>query len=263
MGMTEYESKIYYVLVEKGVCNAKQISKFSNVPLTRVYETLDSMKRDGLVVTQEGRPKKYRVLSLDSLKNLIDKKERKLEREVEETKEIYREVQKLLPSPSVSEIERDERKSVWVLQGSESSFKVFKRQVKEANESILNFSGDLSWFPRMSEIIKNAVKRGVNIKILCDVNEITKPRIRKLREMGSKVRAWEGPKLRGTIVDGEKLALIFKIPREDVKREEYYGEIGDDKLFKYERVMSENPIFTKAMEDYFNFCWEKGKKIEL
>lgn len=262
MGLTEYESKIYSILVEKGVCNAKQISKFGNVPLTRVYETLDSMKKGGLVVAQEGRPKKYRVPSLDSLKNVIAKKKRKLEQEVEETRKTYEKVRRLLPTPSFSEIEKGERKSIWVMEGSESSFQDIKRRIENAVKSIWNFSGDLSWFSRMPETVKKAAKRGVEIKILCDVNKITKPRIRELTGIGAKIREWNGQKLRGDIIDDEKLALVFKTPRPGVDREKSYGKPGNNKLFRYERVMSENPIFIKAMKNYFNFWWEKGNRIE-
>ncbi|MFB6076449.1 MAG: helix-turn-helix domain-containing protein, partial [Candidatus Aenigmatarchaeota archaeon] len=34
IGMTEYKAKIYRVLVENGVCDAKKISELSNVPVT-------------------------------------------------------------------------------------------------------------------------------------------------------------------------------------------------------------------------------------
>ena len=70
IGLKEYEAKAFMSICQCGICSADQVSKISNIPLTRVYETMQSLQKLGIVTVLNTRPKKYRFLSVDALSNL-------------------------------------------------------------------------------------------------------------------------------------------------------------------------------------------------
>lgn len=62
LGLTEYESKAYTRLVEHGHLSAKEASKVTGIPYSKIYTTLISLVDKGWVSVKEGRPKKYRPI---------------------------------------------------------------------------------------------------------------------------------------------------------------------------------------------------------
>lgn len=247
IGMTEYKAKIYSSLVENGICDAKTLSKLSDVPVTRVYESLKEMKEDGLIAVEKKRPKKYKVVSLDSLKNIIERKRENLEREIREKERIFEKIKDLSPEPNNKEIE-NEKEGIWFIEEAESTIENFKKNVEEVEDEILIFSGDLSWVPELYDDVKGAIKRGIEIKLLCEENEETKPRMEKLRNIGVEIKGWSGQELRGAILDSREVSLVLKKPINP----------SDNEKFRYEIIKSKNPVFVETMKNYFEFWWSGG-----
>ncbi|VBB08966.1 sugar-specific transcriptional regulator trmb [Lucifera butyrica] len=52
-GFTQYEAKAYKALVGIGPSNASYISKVSGIPRARIYDTLESLVEQGIVMTEE------------------------------------------------------------------------------------------------------------------------------------------------------------------------------------------------------------------
>ncbi|MDR3542305.1 MAG: helix-turn-helix domain-containing protein [Desulfosporosinus sp.] len=52
-GFTQYESKAYQALVRSGSSNASSISKVSGIPRARIYDTLESLVEQGIVMKEE------------------------------------------------------------------------------------------------------------------------------------------------------------------------------------------------------------------
>jgi sugar-specific transcriptional regulator TrmB len=59
VGLTEYEIKTYLTLLERGVMTASEVSEYSGVPYSKVYETLNSLERKGWLEAESGRPRRY------------------------------------------------------------------------------------------------------------------------------------------------------------------------------------------------------------
>lgn len=59
VGLTEYETRTYLTLLERGVMTASEISEYSGVPYSKVYETLNSLERKGWLEAESGRPRRY------------------------------------------------------------------------------------------------------------------------------------------------------------------------------------------------------------
>ncbi|MEM3832408.1 MAG: helix-turn-helix domain-containing protein [Thermoprotei archaeon] len=76
-GLNKYESKVYLALI-RGARMPKQISKLSNVPMPRIYDTLASLENKGFVVRADDG---YTPLNPDTIFSIASKK---LKSELEE-----------------------------------------------------------------------------------------------------------------------------------------------------------------------------------
>ena len=59
VGLTEYETRAYLILLGQGVMTASEVSEQGGVPYSKVYETLNSLERKGWVEVERGRPSRY------------------------------------------------------------------------------------------------------------------------------------------------------------------------------------------------------------
>jgi len=59
VGLTEYETRAYLTLLERGVMTASEVSEHGGIPYSKVYETLNSLERKGWVEVERGRPSRY------------------------------------------------------------------------------------------------------------------------------------------------------------------------------------------------------------
>jgi sugar-specific transcriptional regulator TrmB len=59
MGLNAYEIDAYIVLLEGGQMTAMEISQNANVPYSKMYEVLNSLKEKGWIKSNETRPFKY------------------------------------------------------------------------------------------------------------------------------------------------------------------------------------------------------------
>jgi HTH-type transcriptional regulator, sugar sensing transcriptional regulator len=59
MGLNAYEIDSYLVLLDGGQLTAMEISQLANVPYSKTYEVLNSLKDKGWIKSSESRPFKY------------------------------------------------------------------------------------------------------------------------------------------------------------------------------------------------------------
>ena len=258
MGMQEYESKAYAYLLENGVSTAEQISKLGDIPLPRVYDTLDSLHKKGVVEATRGRPKKYNVVSTESLKALIEDKKDKMKKEIEEAEDIYKKILSIAPKQKLR-ANPAEKQELWMVSGRKNIINSAINQQKKASKEILMFGEDMSSFSELSDILKKKIREGVNIKILCHINGKTKKIIGKALSIGIDIRELKINGLMGAVTDKKYMLLVTKIPRAGVNEKQYYGIPGNDKLFSYEAITTENPIMLNTLNTYFDMLWNTGK----
>ena len=260
MGMKEYETKAWLALFSGGSCTADAISKAASIPVTRVYETLDNLEKRGLVVVQRTRPKKYRLVSVDSLNNLIEERKSNMENEINKSRQIFKRIKDYVPTlPNVDMIE--ETDTVWVFNGRENILRKINEGIINASKEVLVFSDDLSWYDRIEKALKKASELKTGVKLLINVNESTESMIRKAISAGIKIRGWDMVGLMGSVID-DTLYLVSKVPRQGVDEKQYYGVPGNDSLFSYKCLMTRNPILTKMFRSYYDSFWWRGNNPE-
>ena len=59
VGLREYETRAYLILLERGVMTASEVSEHGGIPYSKVYETLNSLERKGWIEVERGRPSRY------------------------------------------------------------------------------------------------------------------------------------------------------------------------------------------------------------
>jgi sugar-specific transcriptional regulator TrmB len=73
LGLTKYETNAYLSLLTMGVSDARELSRASGVPTSKIYETMVRLEALGLVEVQASRPRKFMARevgeALDELKN--------------------------------------------------------------------------------------------------------------------------------------------------------------------------------------------------
>ncbi|MGQ3414084.1 TrmB family transcriptional regulator [Natrinema sp. LN54] len=71
LGLTEYEARCFVALTRLAQGTAKDISQVSEVPRSRVYDTVDRLHRRGLIDIQQSDPREFRAVSkADALEKL-------------------------------------------------------------------------------------------------------------------------------------------------------------------------------------------------
>lgn len=63
LDLTEYEAKCYSCLVEKGTLKGSDLSKFAEIPHSKIYEVINKLEKKQLVEIQSKRPMLFRAVN--------------------------------------------------------------------------------------------------------------------------------------------------------------------------------------------------------
>ncbi len=225
MGLNEYQASALAYLLLLGETKATTLSKTSKVPSARIYGVLDQLAKMGLVSIRPGRPLLYSPRPLEDIAsslvsfsmNELKQKLRALEDYakdfVETGKKLYLKGEKgvprvpLLRIVSVGEVSLDET----------------KRLYEAAEKEIQILSRAMEYFPEVADKLKQAMTRGVSLKIILMKPNMLEPEDRKKqakilekinKALGDRVeiRFTDEIPIRGCIVDpkmgGKALFLV-------------------------------------------------------
>jgi sugar-specific transcriptional regulator TrmB len=170
IGLSEYESRAYRVLLDTGPTTAKELSGASDVPMGRIYDVLNGLEQHNLVRSQaSSRPKKYIAVEPDTaLERLLADKKRELEEKAERYERIVEELSEELDAENLVEGQ------FWTAAvGKEESTNLLLERLAAADERIVAVaSEELSGLDvaevgiRVAEELANALDRGVSIDLL-------------------------------------------------------------------------------------------------
>lgn len=80
LGLTKYETNAYLSLLNLGVSDARDLSRASGVPTSKIYETMVRLEALGLVEVQHSRPRKFMAREVgEALDELKGQKRREFE----------------------------------------------------------------------------------------------------------------------------------------------------------------------------------------
>lgn len=77
LGLNSYETKLWVALLSRGVSTAGQLSDVANVPRSRSYDVLESLRKKGFVSVKHGKPISYKAVAPEEVIRTIKTKVKK------------------------------------------------------------------------------------------------------------------------------------------------------------------------------------------
>lgn len=150
LGLNTYEAKVYMALLGKHPATGYEVSKASNVPQARAYDTLKALENKNMVVSMGGKPTTYLPVPPEELLDRIEKS----------YQDTINDLRQALPNYAVESIE-----PVHNLRGETAIFHHAKQMIAQARETIFLelWSHDQSLF---EEPLREAAARGVKIVVV-------------------------------------------------------------------------------------------------
>jgi len=259
-GLTEYEIKAYLSLLKLDVATADQISNVGSIPLPRVYDTLVELQKKGFVLISKGRPKKFKPQEpKKALKNLIELRKSDFEKNIKSMEIDSKTIADVLSKVPI-EMKVEKENEIWSTEKRSNVRNILDEQKEIAKEEILIFSGDLSWLPETTTIIKAAIKKGVKIRAMVHEpgSKEWSKNIKLARKLGISIRIGYKGLIRGHIIDKKIVSMAMKRSLKGLNIAGD-GKPGLDTLDRYELLTSDNPILVEALKENFDFWWEKLK----
>jgi sugar-specific transcriptional regulator TrmB len=108
LGLKKYEAEVFVGLSQMDTGTAKDVSELTEVPRTRVYDSIRVLESEGLVEVQHTNPKRFRAVPLEEATDTLRKR---YNQQIEK-------VENALSSMEQVKISRDEVQEVWSLSGS-------------------------------------------------------------------------------------------------------------------------------------------------
>jgi sugar-specific transcriptional regulator TrmB len=237
LGLTDYETRAYLALIERGVLTASQVSENAGVPYSKIYETLTSLERKGWIETERGRPGRYYPKApseaLTTAKLQLEEKLRTWE------KTISSELQ-----PFYERREIHEKPDIWILRGEFSTLAKLREVLGKAKTELMVAAPSLPkplsdlFLPLLSQLQSNNVRvffmvskqnAGWNLK---DLKRVGQVRVRDQMFGG------------GVIVDGKE-AILF---------------LGEEKPTLV--IWSNHVGLVQFAKDYFQHLWDSSETTD-
>lgn len=237
IGLSTYEIEVYNALLESGQMTAIEISKKAQVPYSKVYAVLNSLKSKGWIKTVRGRPSKYYptppVEALIIAKNGLEERYKSWE------KQVASELQ-----PLYEKRELVEHQEILILHGQQRVTakleEVFGKAKKEIMIALPQFAkNSVATIPIFLESLQ---KTHADVKLM----------VAGEPEGWSELEAFastSGLRVRdqmfgGGIIIDQKEAMLF---------------LGEEKPSLV--IWSNHVGLVRFARDYFQYLWDSSKKI--
>ncbi len=247
LGFSEYEVKVYSALVELNSASASQISRASNVPRNKTYEVLEKLKLKGFLMELPAKPKKFKVLSLEKLKETINEKRKELDALEKDAESV------------ISNLSRGRNENfqelVWVIKGQKNIVQKIAFEMKNVKYESFACTRNSVDSGTLLRNTKEAIDRGVKVKIIAALNKNNAHKVKKLIEAGAEFRVYDEKKFgpygtRFSIFDNR--AARVTIGRPEVKNPE-----------DYTTIWAESPSLVNILKRQFLYMWSQCKPVKF
>lgn len=267
LGLTEYETKACMVLIKLGKSNAEKVSSVGGIPLPRVYDTMESLARRGLISVSKARPQTFEIINLKKFFEILKYDEkREVEERIRSIEDISSKFLKVVSSMPQPKQELADTSSILTLTRRSANIEeIWNRLHGETKKEFLVFAGDVSWINRRAPEIKKLTSKNIKYKIIwfkC-IKEVL-PNIRKAIRVGAELRCYDdfSNDLRGIVSDVNKIYLIQKLPKPGMDFTVREGALWNEEFANYTGTLITSGTIAKVFREYFYFLWEKSTPVE-
>ena len=237
VGLTEYETRAYLMLLERGVMTASEVSEFSNVPYSKVYETLNSLEKKGWVEVEKGRPSRYFPKAPSEA---LEAERLRLEGMLSGWKRVVLgELQ-----PLYEKRELLEKPDIWILRGEFSVMAKLQEMLEVVkSELLVAVPAFAKTFVDASVSTLGQVRAsGVDVKVMV-AGKWTQKELSMIENVRLRDNMFGG----GVIVDGKEVLLFL-------------GEADTKRSYSGLLVIWSNHIgLVKFAREYFQLLWDTAK----
>ncbi|MGQ9623809.1 MAG: TrmB family transcriptional regulator [Candidatus Bathycorpusculaceae bacterium] len=237
IGLSTYEIEAYTALLESGQMTAAETSKKAQVPYSKVYAVLNSLKEKGWIKTAKGRPTKYYptppLEALTSAKNRLEEQYKSWEQQVTRELQPLYEKRELVEHPEILMLHGQQR----VIVKLEEIFGKARKEIMIALPQFIKNS-----ITTTPVFIENLQKTRVGVKVMVAGKPESWSGLEVFASAGE-LRARDQMFGGGVIVD-EREAMLF---------------LGEEKLSLV--IWSNHAGLVKFARDYFQYLWDSSKKI--
>ncbi|OGJ20879.1 hypothetical protein A3K73_09245 [Candidatus Pacearchaeota archaeon RBG_13_36_9] len=194
IGLTKNEARVYKTLVRFGKLGAGETSRESGVSYSKIYNVLDSLISKGIVKVIPEKSKKFVPSSPEALIELIDKKQKKLEKAKEKVKELKKFYEIKEKNPVVMEI------------GRKGFYKIVK-ELKEGKEYSYSIKYTSEYKP---EFVRDALKskrKGIDGRTLTRYDKETEKEVKKWLKVKKEMRKIENEGVAMSIIDDDEVMI--------------------------------------------------------
>ncbi len=245
-GLTDYETRAFIALITNGISSAKELSDWTKIPYSRIYDVLVNLENIGWVKVISGRPMKYQaerpVIVAKLAKKQIESKYSRIETAlIEKLEPLYDNEESIDSTPIWILNGNVQKKIIEMIRGVRKIFTLF---LKNPNEAILEDILDHLIF---------LTEKKVEINILINENNfqiINKNIWRKISSI-ARIQIVKNVLFDAFFFDETDLIIFltsfFKI---SIRDENMVFLIQEDRLITYTKT-------------YFNMLWSMGNNLIL
>lgn len=214
-GLSDSQSRAYVALLELRKSDAREVSRQSKVPLTRLYQVLEQLKERGLVVVHPSQPRAYEPLAMDAfllaLRDQRVEEARALERRREEIAALF---------PVAATVDADDRGEVLLVRGRFALVDKLRHAVQAAREEIL-YLAPAGTMKRgvVLPLLEEATQRGLDLRVILPSaphwQEIIAAASARLQVHARPDANGAGPESTGVLVIDGRLALLLHFVPDD------------------------------------------------
>lgn len=154
IGLTKNEAKTYLALLPSEMTTAGELVKLTGIADSKIYYLLDSLQKKGLIVLQEGIPKKFVAISpVEALENLRVKFNKEYNTKISQLDRLGK-----ILTPIYKDNENSP-KIAYILKGKHNVINQAKRLIDEATSSIIIMAPNLEIFYLLEKSIKTIQER--------------------------------------------------------------------------------------------------------
>ena len=242
VGLTGHEIKIFTFLLREGGQNAMNLSKISEVPYSKIYDVLASLKRKGWVESDESRPTRYFARSPMVTMEIT---KQRMETDFADNKNVI--LNELLPLYEKSGTR--ERPDIWVLSGTLNIATKILEMVDSCRNEVMIALPEAS-----QDLVKQAL-----------------PKLRLLYDRGVKITI-----LTADTMDRESLKAGARIARVKVRKGLFGGgiisdrrhvvillgpEVGGSSLHETVAIWADHAGLAGFASEYFEYLLKDSEEI--
>ncbi|MHA1819394.1 MAG: TrmB family transcriptional regulator [Promethearchaeota archaeon] len=245
LGFTEYETSIYLTLVTYGPMNAKELSKKSGVPYSRIYQILQNLfERSFVFRDEDARPTIFKAAPPS---DALERARRKL---VENVNNKARSLFDLL-NPLYLMKSIPQKFEIFHIEGTEQCLIQIEKLIKLTKSSLYISSSDITILDDIIEKVELLRRKGIsNIKILLERSIRTKKGRTDLVKRFLKVgEVREASTIFGTMIVSDKNSMFLLYKKFILEMNSYAG------------IFSENVVLGPLANEYFHQLFINSKPV--